>query len=404
VGTFGGPQAFINLPGYPITSRGAVLGTADTTIPDSDFPNFNPFLVGVADPVLTQAFSWQNGKLTDLGALPGNNGSAVFQVNEQGVGAGSSENGTLDPLTGYPALNAVLFKDGQVINLGTLPGGHESMAIAINDRGQVAGFALNATPDSYACSLVSAPPPCGWNTQLRAFIWQDGVMRDLGTLGGPDASINELNARGQIAGDSYTNDVPNPVTGAPTLHPYLWTDGHMRDLGTLGGASSTTNWLNNRGEAVGQSNVAGDQTAHPFLWDGERLRDLGTLGGDFGAANHINEAGHVVGGATLPGNNVAHAFLWKRGVMTDLTGAGSSQCTYAFAINAHDQIVGATCDNTDALLWDHGKQYDLNALVAPSEDHLNETEFINDQGQIIALGALPNGHQHLFLLTPQHTT
>jgi probable HAF family extracellular repeat protein len=396
VGTFGGPQAFINSPGYPITSRGAVLGTADTTIADSDFPNFNPMLVGAADPVLAHAFAWQDGKLTDLGALPGNNSSAVFQINEHGVGAGSSENGTLDPLTGYPAQIAVLFKDGRVVNLGTLPGGHESVAIAINDRGQVAGFSSNGVPDRVSIFK--------WGTQTRSFIWQDGVMRDLGTLGGPDAVLNELNARGQIAGDSYTNATPNPATGTPTTHPFLWADGHMRDLGTLGGTLSTTNWLNNRGEVVGQSNVAGDQTAHPFLWDGEHLRDLGTLGGDFGAANHINEAGHVVGVASRLGNHAFHAFLWKRGVMTDLTGAGSPQCTYAFAINASDQIVGATCENKDALLWDHGKQYDLNTLIAPSDIHLNETEFINDQGRIIALGVLPNGHQHLFLLTPQNGT
>ncbi len=396
VGTFGGPQAFINLPGVPITSRGAVLGTADTTIPDSDFPNFNPFLVGVADPVLTQAFSWEDGKLTDLGALPGNNSSAVFQVNRRGVGAGMSENGTLDPLTGYPAENAVLFKDGRVLNLGTLPGGHESQAIAINDRGQVAGFGSNGVPDPVSFFK--------FGTQTRSFIWQDGVMRDIGTLGGPDAVMATLNARGQIAGDSFTNATPNPATGTPTMHPFLWADGHMRDLGTLGGTLTTTNWLNDRGEVVGQSNVAGDQFAHPFLWDGEHLRDLGTLGGDYGAANHINDRGHVVGGAALSGDNAFHAFLWKGGVMTDLTGAGSTQCTYAFAINVRDQIVGATCDNKDALLWDHGNQYDLNTLIAPSDIHLNETEFINDQGQIIALGVLPNGNQHLFLLTPKNRT
>lgn len=398
VGTFGGPQAFFNIPGYPITGRGAVLGTADTTIADSDFPNFNPFLFGSADPVLAHAFSWQNGKLTDLGALPGNNSSAVFQVNEHGVGAGSSEDGIVDPLTGYPAQVAVLFKDRRVLNLGTLPGGHESVAIAINDHGQVAGFGSNGVPDPVSIFK--------WGTETRSFIWQHGVMRDIGTLGGPDAVMNELNPRGQIAGDSYTNATRNPRTDSPTTHPFLWTDGHMRDLGTLGGTLSTTNWLNDRGEVVGQSNTASNRTAHPFLWDGKRLRDLGTLGGDYGAANHINEAGHVVGVAALPGNHAFHAFLWERGVMTDLTRRDNSPCTYAFAINAGDQIVGGTCgnDHPDALLWDHGKQYDLNTLVAPSEYHLTETEFIDDQGRIIALGVLPNGHQHLFLLTPKNGT
>jgi probable HAF family extracellular repeat protein len=399
VGTFGGPQAFFNIPGYPITSQGAVVGSADTTIPDSDFPNFNPFLFGSADPVLGHAFSWEDGKLTDLGALPGNNSSAVFQINAHGVGAGLSENGTLDPHTGYPALTAVLFEHGGVVNIGTLPGGHESQAIAINDRGQVAGFGSNGVPDPFSVFK--------WGTQTRSFIWQHGVMRDIGSLGGPDTIMNELNARGQIAGDSYTNATPNPLTELPTTHPFLWTDGDMRDLGTLGGTLSTTNWLNNRGEVVGQSDIAGDQTAHPFLWDDGRLRDLGTLGGDYGAANHINDAGHVVGVAGLPGNHDAHAFLWKSGAMTDLTGATHGfPCTYAFAINARDQIVGGTCsDHPDALLWDHGKQYDLNTLVTPTSAYrLTETEFIDNEGRIIALGVLPNGQQHLFLLRPTTRT
>ena len=397
VGTFGGPQAFINLPGYPLTARGAVLGTADTTIPDSDYPNSNPFLVGPPDPVLTQAFSWENGKLTDLGALPGNNSSAVFQVNAQGIGAGLSENGTLDPLTGFPALSAVLFEHGRVVDLGTLPGGHEGQAIAINDRGQVAGFGSNGVPDPVSFFK--------YGTQTRSFIWQHGVMRDIGSLGGPDTIMNELNANGQIAGDSYTNATRNPITDTPTMHPFLWADGHMRDLGTLGGTLSTTNWLNDRGEVVGQDNIAGDRTAHPFLWDGQRLRDLGTFGGDYGAANHINQAGDVVGVAALTGNQAFHAALWEHGAMTDLTGATSSaRCTYAFANNTSDEIVGGTCgtDHPNALLWDHGTQYDLNTLVAPSSEyHLTETEFINDQGEIIALAVLPTGRQHLFLLRPE---
>jgi probable HAF family extracellular repeat protein len=402
VGTLGGPQSFINLPGFPITRQGAVLGTADTKVADSDYPNFNPFIVGVADPYTAHAFTWQNGKLTDLGALPGNNSSAVFQINGSGVGAGMSETGALDPNTGYPAENAVLFKNGSVINLGTLPGGHESQATAINDRGQVAGFGDNGVRDPVSIfGPVNGPGDPGWVTQTRSFIWQNGKMRDLGTLGGPDTLMTVLNARGQIAGDSYTNATPNPANGGvPTTHPFLWQDGHMRDLGTLGGTRSGTTWLNDRGEVVGQDNLAGDQASHPFLWDGQHLRDLGTLGGDFGAANYVNDAGDVTGWTTVPGDSTAHAFLWKHGVMTDLTGAGSSQCTVTEAVNDRDQVVGHTCDEQDALLWTGGKQYELDSLVAPSGIHLTAADFINDRGQIVALGTLPNGHQHLFLLNP----
>jgi probable HAF family extracellular repeat protein len=289
-----------------------------------------------------------------------------------------------------------------MINLGTLPGGHESQALAINDQGQVAGFGDNGVRDPVSMfGPVNGPGDPGWVTQSRSFIWQNGKMRDLGTLGGPDALMTTLNARGQIAGDSYTNATPNPANGGvPTTHPFLWQDGHMRDLGTLGGTRSGTSWLNDRGEVVGGMNLAGDQAFHPFLWDGQYLRDLGTLGGDFGAASYVSDAGHVTGWTTVPDNSTAHAFLWKNGVMTDLTGAGSAQCTVAEATNHRDQVVGHDCDEQDALLWTGGKQYDVNALVAPSGVHLVAAFVITDQGRFVARGLLPDGNQHLFLLTP----
>ena len=62
-GTFGGPQAFLNLPAVPFTGRGGLLGTADTTVHDPDYPNFNPFIVGFADPYLVHAFAWKDGRL-----------------------------------------------------------------------------------------------------------------------------------------------------------------------------------------------------------------------------------------------------------------------------------------------------------------------------------------------------
>jgi probable HAF family extracellular repeat protein len=394
VGTFGGAHAELEGPAIQITDRGAVLGLADTTISDTDNPNDGPF---GGDPVLMHAFAWEHGQLMDLGALPGNNSSAVFEINERGVGAGSSETSALDPLIGAPAQHPVLFEDGRVIDLGTLPGGTEGFAVAINDRGQVAGMSNNAIPDRFGVPLFF-----NWVTQIRSFIWQDGTMHDIGTLGGPDTVMATLNARGQIAGDSYTNDTPNPATGVPTAHSFLWTDGRMRDLGTLGGTFTTTTWLNDGGEVVGTSNIAGDQSSHPFLWDGRQLRDLGTLGGDFGIAWHINDAGDVIGWSSPSSNNGVHAFLWSHGVMTDLTGASSSECTFAEDLNDRDQVVGGSCDGEpDALVWDEGQQYDLNTLVAPSNVHLTEASYITDRGEIAALGVLPNGDQHVFLLRPR---
>ena len=308
-----------------------------------------------------------------------------------------SENGVIDPLTGYPAINAVLFKHGNVINLGTLPAGYESFGLAINDRGQVAGFSSNGTPDPFSMF--------GWGTQTRSFIWQNGVMTDLGTLGGPDSTINNLNSHGQIAGQSYTNSTLNPVTGSPTIDPFLWQDGHIRDLGTLGGTQGFVNWMNNSGEVVGFSNLAGDQTHHPYLWNGRRLLDLGTFGGVNGNANWISDAGDVVGAADLLGSHTHDAFLWRHGAMKDLGTANGNPCSHADSINNEGQIVGSTTDchtNLAAVIWAHGSAIDLNTLIAPSTLHLTEAVYISDQGQIVGYGVLPNGDQHAYLLIPNN--
>jgi probable HAF family extracellular repeat protein len=393
VGTLGGPQAFLNLPGEPLTRQGAVIGTADTSTPDEDFPNFNPFVIGFPNPTVARAFVFKDGQIEDLGALPGNNSSAVFQVNGSGTGAGMSETEEIDPFTGWPVEHATIFKNGRVIDLGSLPGGYESQAISITDQGQVAGFAQNGIQDPFSIF--------GWGGQVRSFVWRDGQMTDIGTLGGPDAVMAWQNARGQIVGDSYTDATANETTGIPTLHPYLWTRGKMRDLGTLGGAFSQTNWVNDAGQVVGFASLPGEQFVHPFLWDGARLRDLGTLGGNFGLAFHINAAGHVVGLATTTNDAALHAFLWSQGEMTDLSGATSPDCTVAESLNDHDQVVGHTCDETTALLWSGGKEYDLTALTGATNVQLTVAVTIDNQGRIVAAGRLPDGNQRLFLLKPK---
>jgi hypothetical protein len=144
-GTFGGPQSFLDLPGVPVTNQGTLLGAADTATLDSDFPNCPP-PGGCFDSHVQHAFVYRDGQLIDLGALPGENSSAVYELNGRGVGAGFSEDGLVDPNTGTAAGVAVMFKDGQVINLGTLPGGNESFAQDINDRGQVAGTPRTGRP------------------------------------------------------------------------------------------------------------------------------------------------------------------------------------------------------------------------------------------------------------------
>src|SRR5579871_344784 len=116
-------------------------------------------------------------------------------------------------VTGFPEVVGVLWSGGKIIDLGTL-GGAASWAGTINDQGQVAGAALNDVPDSFSGNLAIGPLfPV--TTQLHAFLWEHGVMKDLGTLGGPDSEAQYINARGQIAGQSFTDFTPNPPVTAP---------------------------------------------------------------------------------------------------------------------------------------------------------------------------------------------
>ena len=128
MGTFGGPASYVggNGPGSTfLTNQGIVGGSANTTIPD-----------------VSHAFRWQNGVLTDLGALPGGNFSIATPVNGLPWMFGFSDNGVIDPSSSSPAGHAVLWRNHQIIDLGTL-GGYESAAYGGNSRGQIVGFATN---------------------------------------------------------------------------------------------------------------------------------------------------------------------------------------------------------------------------------------------------------------------
>jgi probable HAF family extracellular repeat protein len=375
----------------------------------------DPYQPCFTDCSMNHAARWDNGVLTDLGALPGNKpSSAPLAISENGkFVVGASETGKYDPLTHYPAYNAVLWQSGHDIkNLGTF-GGHISTAVAVNDHGQVVGGATNKKSDQYAAGLG----PC-WSincwpsaTEWHAFSWKAGVMTDLGTLGtGKDAVAGMVNSKGQVAGVSYTNTKANQKTKVPTQDPFFWEEGNaMVDVGTLGGHLGFPTSMNNKGQLVGQSNLAGDTKYHPFLWQKDTgIQDLGTLGGDSGTAMWINEAGDIVGGAQTAGNQAFHAVLWKNGQAQDLGVLASFKHSLAYAINAKGQIIGCLTNNlnkgcTAGFLWENGKMYNLSKLFSHERsDKASMPLNINDSGEIATWWETVGGaFTHVALLTPQ---
>jgi probable HAF family extracellular repeat protein len=153
--------------------------------------------------------------------------------------------------------------------LGTNPNQETIQAFAVSDKGTV------------VVGSAEFPLPSG-STQ-HAFLWQNGVMVDLGTLGGIGAQ-----------GASYALDVNgagNVVVGAATIttgetHAFRWTKSTgMVDIGTLAGFGATAWAVNSNGSViVGQSDTLSHAT-HAFRWTSSGgMSDLGTLGGDYAVA------------------------------------------------------------------------------------------------------------------------
>ncbi len=401
LGTFGGPNSFVNGPGTrDLSNSGIYAGGAETAIPDPYAPNcVSP------DCLVGHAQKWRNGIVTDLGTLPGVNlssGATWVSANGQFI-SGGSDNGVFDPVTGAltEGRAVVWTSDGHIHNLGTLPGGTESFGASVNSKGQVVGGSNNTIPDPFSMN--------GWGTQSRAVLWQNGTIRDIGTLGGPDAGVLAINERSQIFGVSYINSIPNSDNGpcppnVPAQDTFLWENGTMHHIKSLGGTCSIPNRLNNRGQVVGVSFLADNQTEHPFFWDRGVLTDIGTLGGTNGEALDLSDSGLVVGRADLT-DGTHHAFVWKNGVMTDVGVVPGDLCTNGRAINSRGQAIGTSTDcmgNVQHMfLWENGSIHDLTAMILPGSNlDVVEAWDINDRGEIAAIGVLPNGDQHAVLLVP----
>jgi probable HAF family extracellular repeat protein len=337
-----------------------------------------------------------------FGTLGGLFDSEAHGLNNRGSVAGQS-------FLSDGALHAFFWRKGTMTDLGTLGGPDSFVSVAnhtVNERDVVVGYSETSIPDPNQENFCN--PNFTNNLVCLPFVWENGVMTALPTLGGTNGQAFGINNRGQIAGQA---EGPNPDPCSPfplEVKPVIWRNGQIQQvLAPFGGSAAGANAINDNGDAVGISGcITGNLYA--VLWRHGSPIDLGSLGGVAGnVAFDINDRGQVIGQSDLPGDTLHHGFLWQDGVMIDLGSLSGLPTSLADGINKRGQVVGFSQDaNGDdfssvAWLWQNGTITDLNTVIpGDSSLFLMEAVAINDGGQIAGWGRLSNGEIRPFLLTP----
>jgi probable HAF family extracellular repeat protein len=274
--------------------------------------------------------------------------------------------------------NAFLWRNGVMTNLGTLGGPDSWSGERTNIWGDGVGAAETATPDPLNEDW------CGADNTCLPFLWRSDLqkMTALPLLGGNNGFAWAVNDFRQVVGEAET--AATDPTCPPYLQtkPVLWQNGKVHALSLFSGDSDgLAETINDWGQAVGYSGNC-SYSLHAMLWENGKATYLGSLGGAVhDNATNINNLGQVVGYSGLPGNNtIWHAFWWEKGVMTDLGTLSGDVASWAYGINIEGQVVGWSLDpcrcTTRAFLWQNGVMTDLNTLI-PANSPLYLTEAVS---------------------------
>jgi probable HAF family extracellular repeat protein len=366
-----------------------------------------------------RAYIFQNNQMTDLNTLiPSTSGWVVRvaqAINDTGqiVGYGTIGGEThafmMTPIPStYNVTEIPLIYDTNNLDANW---------IRINNRGQVVG----QSPQGRAAvwdmgNNLLTELTNGWShatdindwgeivgSNGRAFYYANGLMTDLGTLGGAGSIARGINYAGQIVGTSPAAvkdrafiTTPNSVSmTALPLPPGLYTHS---------GAGA----INNSGQVVGQAfyNSQGMSVSSAFFWTATSGSIILPSAGNSAQALDINNAGQAVGSSQFGGQQYEHACIWTKDNsgqwrITDLEPSFASPSSVAWAINNLGQIVGYSSNSGGAFLWHNGTMIDLNSKLPPGAGIilLNALD-INDNGQIVCVGrVLGQQQRRIYLLT-----
>ena len=283
----------------------------------TEFPSMNDYGDVVGLTTEKTAAQWADGVLIDLGVVGCAEGvticaSRATSVNNKGVVVGSS-NDDLNPFNRYFE-RAYSWIEQTAQPLSWYYGNTQSIAMSINERENVVGMGIDNL--SYT---------------LQSFIrYASGKTVLIGDAAYPSAAI-AINEKNIATGFADFDNSSQP-------RAFIWSEANgIASLGTLGGATSKGLAIDDSEHArvVGYS-YTNNQHKHAFIWQNGVMQDLGTLGGNASVARSINNAGDVVG-YSVTDNNESHAFIWSNGQMLDLNDVVVSDWVIADAYHVTQQ-------------------------------------------------------------------
>lgn len=366
--------------------------------------------------------------------------SAVYQVSElASIGGTISRGNSINNAglvsgfsftSGNARRHASAWMGGTPIDLGTLAGsnGYSSVVWPVkNNNGIIAGVSQTSIPDPNHETWSCAPFIYGVFTNITGntcvgFVWENGTMRALPTLGGYNGFAAGANNRGQITGWAE-NLIEDPLCVPPQklqFRPVIYGPAvdQITELPLYpGDTSGAATAINDRGQAIGISGIC-DQAVgrysakHALLWDnGQPIEIVGNNGGPYwDTPMAINDRGDVVGFVGIDGDidaNLLRAFIWtKRGGFQYLRPLAGDPFSEALGINNNGQVVGISCAfggaPCRAVLWDSDSinAIDLNTLVPGYSGLLTTGQDINDDGQITGRANSTSGLRVTYVATP----
>jgi probable HAF family extracellular repeat protein len=224
-------------------------------------------------------FLYEGGLFTRLDP-PGALSTGVRAINAQGQ------------IVGYyvdEAYHWFLYEKGvyTIINPPSAPDFY-SAPLAINDRGQIVGLAVDSQGNQYEV------------------LYNEGVFTRLDVPGAVQTQATAINAKGQIVG--WWSDRPEGPDAVPQ-YGFLYDDGVFTSFHAPGSPPSTLpQAINAQGQIVGVYYLEGDTISYGFLYEDGVLTRLHVPGAVVSEALAINAQGQIVGLYTSPDQR-AHAFL-----------------------------------------------------------------------------------------------